>query len=436
MSSRESVRNRFASRAFLALVALMFAALANAQGAFTLTTPQTQNNGQAGVCFTIEAFNTIKIWRLGANMDGGSIPLAIYYKQGAHAVASSAPANTGWTLAGTATATMATNANTQIPIDIDLIIPQGETYSFAIVDTASTRMNYTTGGTGQTADANIEINGQGWGLSSGSPFNASFFPRGYNGAVYYDFAGTKWTGDNSTDWNDAGNWDNGEVPDLEDGVIIPDAATTANDCHLPATAECKGFKIEAGGILVGNSGLVDMYGDWVNEGGTFVPGTSVISYVSDDVQKITTGMSTVGNIHIKNTMAEIEVTDSWEASQTGSLTADANTEMVFLSTTLNFSNTTISNQGVFKFGLTAGGVSNTLQEITGSPTVNFGVVEVNVADALDSVSFLSGVKFDDLKVMGAGNVTFNNTLEISTRFETTMDGTLQVLGAWTGDADL
>jgi hypothetical protein len=69
-------------------------------------------------------------------------------------------------------------------------------------------------------------------------------------------------------------------------IIIPDAATTNNDLTLPAFATCKSITIESGGILNAASGAeLTLNGDslcWVNEGGTFNPGTSTIIFTSSN----------------------------------------------------------------------------------------------------------------------------------------------------------
>jgi len=92
-----------------------------------------------------------------------------------------------------------------------------------------------------------------------------------------------WTGNTSTDWNDATNWSSDFVPGSEDNVIIPDASTTRYIPTLPATAEISTIEIQNGGVLNATSGaqltLDGSSGTWNNQG-TFVPNTSTVIFAN------------------------------------------------------------------------------------------------------------------------------------------------------------
>ncbi len=94
-----------------------------------------------------------------------------------------------------------------------------------------------------------------------------------------------WQGQASSDWNDLNNWSAGAVPDLTSDVVIPDAATTANDPFLPTSpaASVKTIDIQPNGILNGGEGtsltIAGATGAWLNEG-SFNPGTSTVVFTN------------------------------------------------------------------------------------------------------------------------------------------------------------
>ncbi|MFZ4798235.1 MAG: beta strand repeat-containing protein, partial [Bacteroidia bacterium] len=94
-----------------------------------------------------------------------------------------------------------------------------------------------------------------------------------------------WQGQASSDWNDINNWSAGAVPSSTCDVVIPDAATTANDPVLPTSpsASVKTITIQPNGILNGGDTtsltIAGSTGAWLNEG-IFNSGTSTIIFTN------------------------------------------------------------------------------------------------------------------------------------------------------------
>lgn len=118
--------------------------------------------------------------------------------------------------------------------------------------------------------------------------------------VYFSFAATTtWTGTNSSDWTDAGNWSGG-VPNSTTDVVIPDASTTSNDPNIASGATCLSMTINANGILNGNAQAIDVYSTWVNNG-TFNHGNGTVKFTGTTSTAFTPGSSEYYNIEIYKT---------------------------------------------------------------------------------------------------------------------------------------
>ena len=110
-------------------------------------------------------------------------------------------------------------------------------------------------------------------------------------------ADSTWEGDVSTDWNTAGNWSLGAVPDSTTNVTIPDAATTTNDPAVSSGANVGNVIIQTDGILNGNANTINVYGDWTNSG-TFNHGSGTVVFTGGDDSAFTPSTSVYNNIEV------------------------------------------------------------------------------------------------------------------------------------------
>lgn len=154
------------------------------------TTLFNDNNGQDGIMFDISAINCVTITQFECHMDHGTYDMEIYYKAGTH---QGFTQNQGaWTLLGIATNVVG-NANGQptlIPINLSVVIQQGQVGAFYITSVDNPSISYTDGlgGVGDVylSDGNLEILD---GTGKSYPFNLDFQPRTPNIIVHYDCAG-------------------------------------------------------------------------------------------------------------------------------------------------------------------------------------------------------------------------------------------------------
>jgi hypothetical protein len=107
-----------------------------------------------------------------------------------------------------------------------------------------------------------------------------------------------WGGDNSNDWNSEANWPNNTLPDQFTNVTLDPAAdpsfwpTFEGDFTLGE--DCKNLTLYGAAQLIINgdlvinpghtlnigSGIIKVYGDWINSG-LFVPGTGTVEFTGD-----------------------------------------------------------------------------------------------------------------------------------------------------------
>ena len=247
-------------------------------------------------------------------------------------------------------------------------------------------------------------------------------------------SGTTWTGANSSDWNDPGNWSDG-VPNFDLTAEIPDSATTPNDPIIPDGAEVDDMSLLSGAVLVGDStGTAKIFSNWDNQGGFYQPNGMVMDYADDDDQKIVTAGQTIGSIQVSNDMGTITVEDEFTAANTGNIQLDAGSNLTFLAETLNFTGISVSGAGQINLGLDGGGAVNTLQSVTTSGQ-SLGNVLVTVPDAMDALEFLGPVAFDSLTLEGMGMVSFFQPFSATTHVTNNMGGVFTCAGI-DGSADL
>ena len=153
---------------------------------YNLATAYNTNNGQRGCMFNVSATNSVTIRCFDANLYPGTSNYYIYYRAGSHVGFENTAA--AWTLiGGPASATSAgNNLPSAIPINISVVIPAGQTYSFYLTNDAGGGIKYTDGtavGNFLAGDANITVYE---GVGKSYPFGITFTVRKFNGHIYYD----------------------------------------------------------------------------------------------------------------------------------------------------------------------------------------------------------------------------------------------------------
>lgn len=159
-------------------------------GTGSLTTIFAANNSFVGNTFDIVPNVDMTITSFDVNLDPTGTPttMAIYWRPGTANGFESTSA--GWTLLGTDTVNPQ-GLNVPTPVNIGgLALTAGQTYGFYVdvQSYPSSSLQYTNGGPTTFSNADMDLttfHGKGNPAFTGS----SFFPRQWNGTVYYDLGG-------------------------------------------------------------------------------------------------------------------------------------------------------------------------------------------------------------------------------------------------------
>jgi hypothetical protein len=152
----------------------------------SLTTLFAANNSFAGNTFDIVANGSFTITGFDINIDstGSSNTASFYYRSGSSVGVENDPA--AWTLMGTDASVTSSGPDVPTPVDVGgLDLAPGQTYGiyFDLASYPSASVGYTNGGPNVYSNADLSITtntGQ-----SNPAFSGSFFPRQWNGTVYY-----------------------------------------------------------------------------------------------------------------------------------------------------------------------------------------------------------------------------------------------------------
>jgi hypothetical protein len=155
-------------------------------------TPIVNNNGQDGNMFDITATNTIRVRYFEgniANTPNLTTQYYIYYKVGS--LVGSETNAAAWTMvAGPITVTPnAPNTLTVIPVNVNIVIPAGQTYAFYLTNTSAATNNnrYHNGtATGAVLATNSDLTVYE-GTGGAYPFGTFFNARPWEGIVHYDY---------------------------------------------------------------------------------------------------------------------------------------------------------------------------------------------------------------------------------------------------------
>jgi len=116
-----------------------------------------------------------------------------------------------------------------------------------------------------------------------------------------DFTGIEnaqqWTGNVSTDWANAGNWDNGLIPTSSSNVVI-----TASAIRMPSiisSVSCNGLTVNTGASVTNTStGTLNIAGTFANNGTYTDNGTTAFNGTNG--QQTFSGLTTFNNLTVNN----------------------------------------------------------------------------------------------------------------------------------------
>ena len=129
-----------------------------------------------------------------------------------------------------------------------------------------------------------------------------------------------WTGGNSSNWNDPGNWSSGSVPAPTENIVI--ASGASNTLTISSSVAANNITIASGGLLI-VTGTLQINGSITNNGGTFTATSGTIEMNGSSAQNIPASTftgNTVQNLIVNNSAG---VTLSGALNITGVLTPAA-----------------------------------------------------------------------------------------------------------------
>jgi M6 family metalloprotease-like protein len=148
------------------------------------------------------------------------------------------------------------------------------------------------GSTGETAFSAASDPDSNWYDGSTSGILVSNISTAGTGCTL-DFSGLgpTWTGSVSSDWNNAGNWSTGRVPNQNDNVVIPSGVPNWPDVN--AAASVYNLTILDGALVNATADVsLDVYGNWSEQGsGYFNASAGAVVFRGNSAQTITAGAS-------------------------------------------------------------------------------------------------------------------------------------------------
>ncbi len=151
-----------------------------------ITTTYAGGNGLDGVFFEVTSLQDAIIQRFDVSVEDTGY-IYIYYKAGPYTGTTTNPG--AWTLADSAlVGTAGVNMPTEVPIDLDLYMPQGQLYSFLITGNGvdGQGVDYTNGtaiGAPYVTDNTLQVRE---GEGSNAPWlGGNSLPRVFNGTIHY-----------------------------------------------------------------------------------------------------------------------------------------------------------------------------------------------------------------------------------------------------------
>jgi hypothetical protein len=162
-------------------------------------------------------------------------------------------------------------------------------------------------------------------------------------AIYYIDPGrlVTWNGSVSSDWYNPSNWSGGFIPDQLTSITIPSGVS--NSLVLDTAASVYNLTIESGATFtISGSDTLSVFRSYTNDGGTFVPNTSTVSFQTCFLSNLltSTGTESFYNLEINNSNGLLITAGNHEVSNNLNLVGGLITQNATL--TLN-DNATVSN---------------------------------------------------------------------------------------------
>ncbi|HMO32054.1 MAG TPA: YDG domain-containing protein [Lacibacter sp.] len=275
--------------------------------------------------------------------------------------------------------------------------------------------------------ATLSLDGSGqpggtWGstVSTATFKNSLFFGNSGSGLLTVNAAtcgggAGQWTGAVSSDWHTAGNWCGNAVPGASTDVIIS-VGLFANQPVISSDATCRNLTIESGASLtVSGSPTLTVTGNWVNNGGTFTPGSGTVLFNNTGSDQSIGGTATDVPFHhltiVKSSRTLSMAGSTATLSLTGNLTVTSGILAPGGSRTVRFTGTnhTLSGSGTFNLvnlqfnnsGTVT--VSSNIENISQTMTVNADAV----IDPAPGIRFNNG--FTSGTITGTGTIRVTRT---------------------------
>ncbi len=253
-----------------------------------------------------------------------------------------------------------------------------------------------------------------------------------------------WTGQASSNWQEALNWQDGSIPDEADDVLIPDASTTSNDPDIDDAYAVASFALEDGGLarftdtdsaIIAKTGEISITGNGEsNNGALIATGSSRIQLVAQSDDITLAGVRIVtdsGDVNFESQNGNVNVTGTTSIETTSSaITISGATAG---SGTLNVSGGTLTYQRDADQAIFAGTCHHLAVSGSGIKTTG-GALSVNGDLTIDSGVTLTIANGDGTDLTVQGNLNNSGTLTCADDSEVVFSGpltsSLSGSGAW------
>jgi hypothetical protein len=198
-----------------------------------------------------------------------------------------------------------------------------------------------------------------------------------------------WTGATSTSWSTDGNWSTGSAPTPTSNVIIPVTATNwptiTGEFALGTTCDkitlFGGSQLNVSGnvrltsgkrITVNGNSEINLTGDWINEGGTFVPGSGTVKFSGSSASSVISSSGVSSYLRSTFTKGMTELTSPVNPGPNGDDKSSNNINIGFTFNYhgVNYNNVQICSNGWLSFETTASTTPNNTILFTTSPINN------------------------------------------------------------------